>query len=123
MLNHMVEDRAIALDGVFRALADPTRRGMLRRLAGGERSIGELAQPFAMTFAAASKHVKVLEASGLVRREVRGRRHVCRLEPAPLATADAWLEFYRQFWRERLDDLAAALEAEDEAAGNSGEQG
>ena len=118
----MVEDRAAALDGVFHALADPTRRGMLRRLALGERSIGELAQPFAMTFAAASKHVKVLETVGLVRREVRGRRHVCRLDTAPLATADAWLEFYRQFWRERLDDLAAALEAEDEAAGNSGEQ-
>jgi DNA-binding transcriptional ArsR family regulator len=112
----MVEDRAPALDGVFHALADPTRRAMLRRLAGGERSVGELAEPFAMTFAAASKHVKVLEQAGLVRRQVRGRRHVCRLETAPLATADAWLEFYRGFWRGRLDDLAAALAAEDEAS-------
>lgn len=111
----MVEDRAAALDGVFHALADPTRRAMLRRLAGGARSVGELAQPFAMSFAAASKHVKVLETAGLVRRRVEGRRHVCRLETAPLATADAWLEFYRGFWSVRLDDLAAALAAEDEA--------
>jgi DNA-binding transcriptional ArsR family regulator len=116
ILNHMVEDRMSALDGVFHALADPTRRAMLRRLAGGERSVGELAEPFAMTFAAASKHVKVLEQAALVRRQVQGRRHVCRLETAPLATADAWLEFYRGFWRGRLDDLAAALAAEDEAS-------
>jgi DNA-binding transcriptional ArsR family regulator len=118
----MVEDRAAALDGVFHALADPTRRAMLRRLVGGERSIGELALPFAMTFAAASKHVKVLETAGLVRREVQGRRHVCRLETAPMATADAWLEFYRHFWRERLDDLAAALAAEDASSADRGEQ-
>jgi DNA-binding transcriptional ArsR family regulator len=115
ILNHMVEDRTAALDGVFHALADPTRRAMLRRLTGGARSVGELAQPFAMSFAAASKHVKVLETAGLVRRRVEGRRHVCRLETGPLATADAWLEFYRGFWRGRLDDLAAALAAEDEA--------
>jgi DNA-binding transcriptional ArsR family regulator len=115
ILNYMVEDRAAALDDVFHALADPTRRAMLRRLAGGARSVGELAQPFAMSFAAASKHVKVLETAGLVRRRVEGRRHVCRLETGPLATADAWLEFYRGFWRGRLDDLAAALAAEDEA--------
>ena len=94
---------------------------MLRRLAEGERSFGELTEPFAMTFAAASKHVKVLERAGLVRWQVRGRRHVCGLAPEPLATADAWLEFYRGFWRGRLDDLAATLAAED-AANRKGDE-
>jgi DNA-binding transcriptional ArsR family regulator len=80
----------IPLDGVFRALADPTRRAMLRTLAAGERPIGELAAPFRMSFAAASKHVKVLECAGLVRRRVQGRRHLCRIQAAPLAAADEW---------------------------------
>ncbi len=109
----MVEQQA--LDGVFHALADPTRRAMLRALAGGERNIGELAAPFAMSFAAASKHVRVLERGGLVRRRVAGRAHVCRLEPTPLAAAEAWLRFYERFWNERLDALEAVLEAVDQA--------
>lgn len=98
-----------SLDSIFHALADPTRRAMLRRLAGGERPIGELAQPFAMSFAAASKHVKVLESAGLVRRRVQGRLHFCRMEPAPLAEAADWLRFYERFWTERLDVLEALL--------------
>jgi DNA-binding transcriptional ArsR family regulator len=77
MLNVMVEQ--YALDNIFRAVADPTRRAMLRSLASGERNIGQLAEPFAMSFAAASKHVKVLEGAGLVRRHVRGREHFCRI--------------------------------------------
>ena len=97
------------LDGVFRALADPTRRGMLRRLAAGERTITELAEPCAMSFAAASKHVRVLERAGLVHRTVRGRTHRCRLEPKPLADVQAWLTFYERYWTGRLDALETLL--------------
>lgn len=100
------------LDAVFRSLSDPTRRAMLRMLAGGERSVGELAEPFAMSFAGASKHVKVLEDAGLVRRTIRGRIHSCRLEAAPLAEADEWLSFYNRFWSARLDDLEGILRNE-----------
>ena len=84
---------------------------MIARLAQGERSIGELATPFAMTFAGASKHVKVLEQAGIVRRRRAGRLHYCSLEPRRLADADAWLRHYTQFWTERLvalDDLLGA---------------
>ncbi len=89
---------------------------MLRKLASGERQIGELAAPFDMSFAAASKHVRVLEAAGLLRRRVEGRRHVCHMEPSPLAAADKWLRFYQHFWSKRLDALEALLKAEDAAA-------
>ena len=85
MVNHMVEDLAgdgRGMDAVFHALAHDTRRAMLRRLAGGELTVGELAEPLAMSLAAASKHVQVLERAGLLHRTVRGRRHVCRLGPA-----------------------------------------
>lgn len=105
----MVEQSAAILDRVFRALADPTRRAMLRRLAEGERSVGELAEPFAMSFAAAAKHVKVLEGAGLLSRAVQGRTHRCRIEAGPLAEADRWIAFYQQFWAGRLDDLEIAL--------------
>lgn len=111
----MVEFQSPHLDAVFHALADGTRRAMLARLAEGEYSIGELATPFAMTFAGASKHVKVLENAGLVRREIRGRTHYCRLEAARLAQAEAWLKHYQRFWAGRLDALDAILRAEDEA--------
>ena len=83
-----------ALDGVFHALSDPTRRAMLAALAGGERSVGELAAPFDMSLAAASKHVRALERAGLLRRRVHGRRHLCSLDPAPLAAIEAWLRGY-----------------------------
>ena len=76
---------------------------MLRSLATGERNIGELAAPFRMSLAAASKHVKVLESAGLVRRKVQGRSHICRIEPSPLAAADRWLRYYERFWNKRLD--------------------
>ena len=109
----MVERDSPRLDIVFRALADPTRRGMLASLALGEKSIGELAEPFAMSFAGASKHVKVLEEAGLVRREVRGRSHICRLEPGPLASADQWLRHYERFWTARLDTLEQLLREDD----------
>jgi DNA-binding transcriptional ArsR family regulator len=100
----MVEKQA-AMDDVFHALAHDARREMLGRLASGELTVGELAKPLTMSLAAASKHVKVLERAGLVHRTVVGRHHVCRLEPAPLASAAAWLRFYERFWSERFDAL------------------
>jgi DNA-binding transcriptional ArsR family regulator len=118
----MVEQQPASLDGVFHALADPTRRSMLRSLTSGERNISELAAPFSMTFAAASKHVKVLEKAGLVRRRVRGRTHICRIEPMPLAAAEEWLRFYEQFWIERLDALDALLRTENRSVTNSSDK-
>jgi DNA-binding transcriptional ArsR family regulator len=105
----MVEQASLALDRVFGALSDPTRRAMLRRLAGGARTVGELAEPFDMSFAAAAKHVKVLEQAGLLSRSIEGRSHRCRIEGAPLAAADRWLAYYERFWSMRLDDLERAL--------------
>jgi DNA-binding transcriptional ArsR family regulator len=116
----MVEQGPAYLDAVFHALSDSTRRAMLRDLSGGERSIGELAAPFAMSFAGASKHVRVLETAGLVRREVRGRTHHCRLDAARLAEAEAWLRHYERFWTGKLDALDALLRAEDAANQNEG---
>jgi DNA-binding transcriptional ArsR family regulator len=101
------------LDSVFHALGDATRRSMLRNLARGERTVGQLAEPFAMSLAAASKHIKALENAGLIRREVRGRTHVCRLDPGPLAGAHQWLSFYERFWTDRLDALERLLREED----------
>ncbi|PAP97993.1 MAG: helix-turn-helix transcriptional regulator [Mesorhizobium sp.] len=109
----MVELETPQMDSVFHALGDATRRHMLRDLAGGERTVTQLAQPFAMSLAAASKHIKALENAGLIRREVRGRTHVCRLEPGPLASAHQWLGFYERFWTSRLDVLERLLREED----------
>ncbi|HJQ57771.1 MAG TPA: metalloregulator ArsR/SmtB family transcription factor [Vineibacter sp.] len=108
----MVELQTSQLDSVFHALGDATRRRMLHELANGERTVGELAEPFAMSLAAASKHIKALENAGLIRREVRGRTHHCRLAPGPLASAHQWLSFYQRFWSERLDVLERLLREE-----------
>jgi DNA-binding transcriptional ArsR family regulator len=105
----MVEQR---LDTTFRALADPTRRGMIASLALGDRSIGELAEPFAMSFAGASKHVKVLEDAGLIARRKRGRTHVISLEARPLEEAERWLRQWEKFWNARLDRLQALVESD-----------
>jgi DNA-binding transcriptional ArsR family regulator len=115
MLNHMVEQHT-HLDAVFHALADPTRRAMLGQLAERELTIGELATPFSMSFAGASKHVRVLENAGLVSRTIQGRTHLCRLQAARLAEANEWLRRYERCWNEKLDTLESLLRAEDEAA-------
>jgi DNA-binding transcriptional ArsR family regulator len=102
------------LDATFAALADPTRRAILARLASGEASVTELAEPFAMTQPAISKHLKVLERSGLISRDRDAQRRPSRLEAKPLAEASEWLEHYRQFWEtsfQRLDDLLVELKA------------
>ncbi len=108
----MVESETPQLDAVFHALGDATRRHMLHDLADGERTVGQLAEPFAISLAAASKHIKALEKAGLIRREVRGRTHVCRLDPGPLATAHEWLGVYERFWTGRLDALERLLREE-----------
>src|SRR5262249_60526985 len=107
------------MNSVFHALGDATRRQMLRDLAAGQRTVSDLANPFAMSLAAASKHIKVLEGAGLIRREVRGRTHFCRLEPGPLASAHEWLGFYERFWTGRLDLLEQLLRDEDVAKGKT----
>lgn len=108
----MVELQTPQLNSVFHALGDATRRQMLNQLVAGERTVSQLAEPFAISLAAASKHIKVLEHAGLIRREVRGRTHMCRLEPGPLASAYEWLGFYQRFWTERLDVLERLLREE-----------
>ena len=109
MINQMVELAPAQLDVVFHALADPTRRAMLAHLAGAPQTVTALAAPHRMSLAAASKHVKALERAGLVRRNVQGRTHVCRLEAAPLARAHSWLGDYQRFWRQQFDALEAVL--------------
>jgi DNA-binding transcriptional ArsR family regulator len=105
MFNHMVEHSQIALDRVFSAVSDPTRRAILETLARKPATITEIATPFPVSLNAVSKHVMVLERAGLIRREVHGREHLCWLDPQPLRDATAWLDHYRQFWNVRLDAL------------------
>src|SRR6476620_10199454 len=93
------------LDRTFAALADPTRRAILARLASGQASVTELAAPFSMSLPAVSKHLKVLERAGLISRGRRAQWRPCRLEPEPLKEASDWLEEYRRLWEERLDRL------------------
>ena len=105
----MVEDKQARLDLVFRALGDETRRAMLERLAAREQTVSELAAPFRMSLAAASKHIQTLERAGLVKRTVRGRIHFCRIDPRPLERADDWLRGYERLWDTRIERLAELL--------------
>lgn len=107
----MVSD---TLSSTFAALADPTRRAILARLASGEASVTELAEPFAMSMPAISKHLKVLERAGLITRGRSAQWRPCRLEAGPLRDAAGWIETYRQFWEDsldRLDDYLTQLQA------------
>jgi DNA-binding transcriptional ArsR family regulator len=109
------------LDATFAALADPTRRAILTRLASGEASVTELAKPFAMSQPAISKHLKVLERAGLISRGRDAQRRPCRLEPKPLAEATEWMEGYREAWEHsfrRLDALLEELKTEEKEAGD-----
>lgn len=109
------------MDQIFHALGDETRRAMLRMLATGERTVGELSAPFPMTLAAASKHIRVLESAGLLQREIRWRTHICRLNAAPLQAALSELAYYERFWISRIDTLDRLLREEDAAASLKGE--
>ncbi|GIF38981.1 ArsR family transcriptional regulator [Actinoplanes xinjiangensis] len=105
MVNHMVQQAA--LDRVFAALSDPTRRGVLVRLGDGPATVGELAGPTGMTLTGMKKHLQVLEDAGLVVTEKVGRTRQCRLSAAPLDDAMAWISFYQRLWARRLDGLDA----------------
>ena len=111
----------MALADPLVALADETRRGILKRLAGGDARVTEIAAPFEISLNSVSKHIRILERAGLVRRRVAGRDHFLSLDPGPLDAAAAWLQRERAAWATRLDKLEAALRAEDaiEAARNS----
>jgi DNA-binding transcriptional ArsR family regulator len=107
------------MSATFAALADPTRRAILARLAMGETSVTELAEPFEMSMPAVSKHLRVLESAGLVERSQRAQFRPVKLKAAPLREALGWIEQYRQFWEEsfdRLDDYLKRLQAEEPAA-------
>jgi DNA-binding transcriptional ArsR family regulator len=101
--------RADVLNTTFAALANPTRRAILARLASGEKSVTELAKPFKMTLPAISKHLKVLEKAGLIQRSREAQWRPCRLRAGPLKKASDWIEHYRQFWEESLDRLGDYL--------------
>ncbi|HEY1174967.1 MAG TPA: metalloregulator ArsR/SmtB family transcription factor [Phytomonospora sp.] len=103
----MAEDQ---LSVLFSALADPTRRAILARLAEGEATVNELAEPFEISLQAISRHLKVLERAGLISRGKDAQYRPCRLEAEPLGTASAWLDQYRAYWEDRFDRLAAHLE-------------
>lgn len=117
IINQMVEYRATVLDRTFAALADPTRRAILSRLARGDALVTELASPFRMSIQAVSKHLGVLESAGLLVRHKDGRTRRCRLTPAPLRDAGAWIAEYREFWHAQFEALERFLQepAEDEA--------
>ena len=95
------------LDGIFHALSDPTRRSILRDIADEEKSVGEIARPYRSSLAAISKHIHVLEGSGLVTRRRQGSFQFVRITPMPMKEAQQWLSFYERFWNQRLDALTA----------------
>jgi DNA-binding transcriptional ArsR family regulator len=109
-----MQQRPIALDRIFHALSDPTRRAMVERLSRGPASVSELSAPFAMSLAGVVQHVQVLEESGLVLSEKVGRVRTCRLEPLVLGTAERWIADRRAFWERKLDRLGEFL-ADEEA--------
>ena len=110
LYNALIMYSSERLDAIFAALADPTRRAILARLASGEAPVTELAEPFAMTQPAISRHLKVLERAGLISRGRDAQRRPCRLEAKPLADATGWLEGYRRFWEGRFQGLDALLD-------------
>jgi DNA-binding transcriptional ArsR family regulator len=119
IFNRMVEHNHARLDLIFRALSDPTRRAMLERLAKGEHTVGELAAPYRMSLAAASKHIQTLDRAGLVKRTVRGRIHYCRIDPRPLERADHWLRGYERLWDTRIERLVELLRHPDNGPSDS----
>lgn len=112
----MVNYQDANLTRTFSALSDPTRRGMITRLAGGTMSVAELAEPFDMSKSAITKHLKVLEDAGFLTRSIEGRVHRCRLNPDPLVAVSEWVKFYESFWHEKFDALDAFLSDEDSNA-------
>ena len=115
IFNQMVKYSPTSLNRIFAALADPTRRRILAHLARGDRCVTDLARPHAMSLPAVSKHLRVLEKAGLLRRRRYGRVHQLKLEAKPMQQAAEWVEEYRKFWEGSLDRLAAYLEKTNKA--------
>jgi DNA-binding transcriptional ArsR family regulator len=113
MVKSMAQARAARLNSVFHALADSTRRSILRDVATRERTVGQIARPYRVSLAAVSKHLKVLEKAGLITREKRGSFQMVRINAAPMKEAERWLAYYEKFWNERLDTLQDLLDRED----------
>ena len=109
IVNHMVKYKSRHLDRTFAALSDPTRRRILEHLSGGDRCVTDLAKPYRMSLPAVSKHLRVLERAGLVRRSRCGRVHRLKLEAAPMQQAQQWIEEYRRFWEQSFDRLEEYL--------------
>ena len=107
------------MDRIFSALADPTRRAILRTLAQRPATVNEIAGPFPVSLNAVSKHLMVLERAGLIRRQIKGREHHCWIEPRPLREAEDWLQHYRTFWEQRLDALENYVRRKYEAKGRA----
>ncbi len=106
----MVKSNAVRLDSIFHALSDSTRRSILREVAVAPKTVGEVAKPYAMSLAAVSKHLKVLEEAELIARERRGSFQIVRLNAKSLRPAEEWLAFYEQFWNRQIDALQSYLE-------------
>lgn len=113
MFTHMGEHSSGVLDRVFSAVSDPTRRAILARLADSDARVTDVAGAFPISLNSTSKHIRVLERAGLVRRSVRGREHILTLEAAPLADAAGWIEHYRRFWSDQLASLDAFVTGRD----------
>jgi DNA-binding transcriptional ArsR family regulator len=111
IFNHMVESSPAALNSIFHALADATRRAILRDITRREKTVGEIAQPYSMSLAAVSKHLDVLERASLIHRERRGSCRMVRLNPNRLRAAQDWLAFYENFWKTNLDRLQEHFES------------
>lgn len=114
----MVNSNAVRLDSIFHALSDSTRRSILREVARTPKTVGEIAKPYAMSLAAVSKHLKVLEAAELIARERRGSFQIVRLKATSLRPAEEWLAYYESFWNAQLDALQSHLEGEDDGDEN-----
>ena len=115
----MGESSASSLDRVFSAVSDPTRRAILARLADSDARVSDVASAFPISLNSTSKHIRMLEGAGLVRRRVRGREHILILDAAPLAEAAGWIEHYRRFWSDQLASLDAFVSGRDKAKGSS----
>ena len=116
----MVKSNALRLDSIFHALSDSTRRSILQDVAAESKTVGQIAKPYAISLAAVSKHLKVLESAELIARERRGNFQIVRLNPKPLRSAEQWLTFYDKFWNEQLDALQIHLEGENNGDNNNG---
>lgn len=113
MVKSSAKAQASRLDGVFHALSDATRRSILRKVASGEKTVGQIAQPYPVSLAAISKHLKVLEGAGLIQREKRGSFQIVRINAAPMREAGQWLVYYERFWNQQLDALENLIEREE----------